>query len=130
SLDILSAAGGLTGSFGSLTLPGLGQGLGWDVDYQASKLVLSVVSGSVLADINGDGSVDSADIGILLDYWGMSKGPADLTHDGFVDGSDFGIVLSHWTGDSSGSVAVPEPTSLVPILAMVCVAVRRRNSAA
>jgi len=47
------------------------------------------------ADLNGDGSVDGVDLGVLLGNWGGS-GPADLSGDGTVDGVDLGILLGNW----------------------------------
>lgn len=48
------------------------------------------------ADLNGDGLVNGADLGLLLSAWGGS-GPADLNGDGVVAGLDLGILLSAWT---------------------------------
>jgi hypothetical protein len=47
-------------------------------------------------DLNGDGSVDGIDLGILLGSWGGPAGPADLNGDGSVDGVDLGILLGNW----------------------------------
>ncbi len=47
------------------------------------------------ADLSGDGVVDGADLGILLNAWG-SAGGADLSGDGIVDGADLGIMLNAW----------------------------------
>jgi uncharacterized protein (DUF2141 family) len=47
------------------------------------------------ADLNGDGAVNGADLGILLAGWG-SPGPADLNGDGTVNGADLGILLASW----------------------------------
>jgi hypothetical protein len=47
-------------------------------------------------DLNGDGIVDGADLGILLGAWGTS-GPGDLNGDGVVDGADLGILLGAWS---------------------------------
>jgi len=59
-----------------------------------------VVQAPALADLNGDGVVDGADLGILLSNWGTPKGAknlkADLNADGVVDGADLGILLSAW----------------------------------
>lgn len=53
---------------------------------------------SILGDLNGDGVVDGADLGILLGAWGDGPGsPADLNQDGVVDGADLGILLSAWS---------------------------------
>jgi len=46
-------------------------------------------------DLNGDGTVDGADLGILLGQWG-GAGSADLNGDGVVDGADLGILLAAW----------------------------------
>jgi len=54
----------------------------------------------IVGDLNGDGVVDGADLGILLSAWGEcpSTGacPADLNGDGVVDGADLGILLAAW----------------------------------
>ena len=47
------------------------------------------------ADLNCDGVVDGADLGILLAAWG-GRGPADLNGDGVVDGADLGELLAAW----------------------------------
>jgi len=47
------------------------------------------------ADLNGDGVVDGADLGLLLGQWG-ADGPADLNDDGVVDGADLGLLLGAW----------------------------------
>lgn len=46
------------------------------------------------ADINGDGVVDGADLGLLLGDWGGTS--ADLDGDGVVDGADLGVLLGSW----------------------------------
>jgi hypothetical protein len=50
------------------------------------------------ADLNLDGVVDGADLGVLLLAWGPCGvcGP-DLNLDGTVDGADLGILLLAWT---------------------------------
>ena len=69
-------------------------------------------------DFNGDGSVDSADAGILFADWGSSPGsPADKNSDGVVDAADAGILFSEWTGDgqvglhSADLHPIPEPSA-------------------
>ena len=46
-------------------------------------------------DLNGDGSVDAADLAILLGAWG-GTGAADLNNDGTVDAADLAILLGAW----------------------------------
>jgi hypothetical protein len=47
------------------------------------------------ADLNQDGTVDAADLAILLGGWG-SAGPGDLDASGDVSGSDLAILLGAW----------------------------------
>jgi hypothetical protein len=46
-------------------------------------------------DLNNDGNVDGADIGLMLASWG-GGGDADLNGDGTVDGADIGLMLAAW----------------------------------
>ena len=47
------------------------------------------------ADLDCSGTVDGADLGLLLGGWGV-PGPADLNADGVVDGTDLGALLGAW----------------------------------
>lgn len=51
----------------------------------------------VLGDINDDGIVDGADLGLLLGAWGSADSAADLNDDGAVDGADLGLLLGAWS---------------------------------
>lgn len=56
-----------------------------------------IVGGAVLGDLNGDGAVNGADLGLLLGAWGACGGcAADLDGDGAVTGSDLGLLLGAW----------------------------------
>jgi hypothetical protein len=48
------------------------------------------------ADLDGDGTVGGADLGLLLSAWGQSGVAADLDGDGTVGGGDLGVLLSNW----------------------------------
>ncbi|MCB9838518.1 MAG: hypothetical protein H6813_04200 [Phycisphaeraceae bacterium] len=48
------------------------------------------------ADINGDGAIDTADLGILLSNFGTADPGSDLNNDGTVDTADLGILLSQF----------------------------------
>ena len=50
---------------------------------------------SPLGDLDGNGSVDGADLGMLLGAWGTA-GPGDLDGSGVVDGADLGMLLGNW----------------------------------
>ncbi len=47
-------------------------------------------------DVNGDGAVDGADLGLLLTAWGSANKSADINGDGAVDGADLGLLLTAW----------------------------------
>ena len=49
-----------------------------------------------IADMNGDGFVNSQDLAILLSAWGSSGGAADMNQDGAVNSADLAIMLSRW----------------------------------
>ncbi len=54
------------------------------------------------ADLNDDGIVDGADLGLMLGAWGLCTDDpclGDLTGDGLVDGADLGLLLGEfgWT---------------------------------
>jgi hypothetical protein len=47
-------------------------------------------------DVNGDGVVSGADLGVVLGVFGTNDPAADLNDDGIVSGADLGIVLGNW----------------------------------
>ncbi|MFO0961949.1 MAG: hypothetical protein U0625_03475 [Phycisphaerales bacterium] len=49
----------------------------------------------IVGDLNGDGHVDGADLGVLLAGWG-NPGASDLNGDGTTDGADLGVLLANW----------------------------------
>jgi len=57
---------------------------------------------SCAGDLNGDGSIDGSDLGLLLGAWsipedgGAAQGAADLDANGSVDGADLGLLLGGW----------------------------------
>lgn len=50
--------------------------------------------GDLRGDINKDGKVDSADLGILLLHWQTNDATSDIDHSGIVDVTDLSILLS------------------------------------
>ncbi len=49
------------------------------------------------ADLSGDGTVNGADLGLLLAAWGACPDcPGDLNGDGLVNGADIGLILAAW----------------------------------
>jgi hypothetical protein len=67
---------------------------------QPARLELDVRTGPAcaFADLNCDGAVSGADLGLLLGAWGTDGTPAgaDLNDDGTVSGSDLGLLLGAW----------------------------------
>ncbi len=48
------------------------------------------------ADLNHDGIVNGADLGMLLAAWGSADATADLDGNGNVNGADLGMLLAGW----------------------------------
>jgi hypothetical protein len=64
----------------------------------AASLGVDVVVAIVVeGDLNGDGEVDGADLGLLLSAWESDDDAADLNDDGVVGGADLGVLLAAWT---------------------------------
>ncbi|MFO0839548.1 MAG: hypothetical protein U1D55_13615 [Phycisphaerae bacterium] len=55
----------------------------------------TVISTSCPGDLNGDRTVDSSDLGILLSAWETTSA-GDLDGDGITSSSDLGILLAAW----------------------------------
>ena len=54
---------------------------------------------SCLGDLNDDGLVNGADLGLILGAWGICTTPdcqGDLNGDGKVNGADLGLILGAW----------------------------------
>jgi hypothetical protein len=59
--------------------------------------VVEAPAAPVLGDLDGDGSVNGADLAILLGSWGPCKGcSADFNGDNVVDGADLAVLLGAW----------------------------------
>lgn len=52
-----------------------------------------------VGDVDFDGDVDAADLGILLGDWGTCVCFSDFNCDGEVDGADLAILLGGWSGE-------------------------------
>jgi hypothetical protein len=47
-------------------------------------------------DLNGDGVVNGADLGLFIGLWGTSGPEGDFNNDGVVDGADNGLLIANW----------------------------------
>ncbi|MCC6492868.1 MAG: hypothetical protein IT424_07590 [Pirellulales bacterium] len=120
---LLTAAGGLTGAFTTEMLPGLADGLSWNVQYAPTAVTLSVAPGPS-ADFNDDGQVDASDLTAWEDGFGTAggatPGQGDANGDGAVDGRDF-LAWQRQLGTSPAAAvaaaAVPEPSCSLLLIA-------------
>lgn len=62
----------------------------------AGTAILRSAQAQIPGDLNADGIVNGADLGILLTSWSGS-GAGDLNGDGTINGADLGILLTAWT---------------------------------
>jgi len=83
-----------------------GESIGEDVPDGSGE---SETPGNILGDFNGDGIVDGADFGLLLQQWGEcpdppTECPADFNGDGVVDGADLGAFFIQWGNEAPEEV--------------------------
>jgi hypothetical protein len=132
AFQILTSAGGITGTLNLSGTPALPTGMQWDLDILPNAVVLRVIG---TGDYNGNGMVDAADYAVWRNLLGQS-GPglaADGDGNGIVDTADYNFWRSRFGNlvPGAASVAVvstPEP-SIWFLLAAGCVGMshNRRN---
>ncbi|MGA1057090.1 MAG: GC-type dockerin domain-anchored protein [Phycisphaerales bacterium] len=72
-------------------------GIAFDTTLNRYRGFRILISTPCEADLNGDGTVNGADLAILLGDWGAGAGsPADFNGDGTVNGADLAILLGAW----------------------------------
>lgn len=73
-------------------------GDGVDCEMMGSMYYFSAHNvSSIPGDLDNDGMVSGADIGIFLSLFGQTGPKGDLNGDGFVNGIDLGILLTNWS---------------------------------
>jgi autotransporter-associated beta strand protein len=130
SFNILTAAGGISGTFDAATLPALAGGLYFNLAYNSTAVTLSVAG--ILGDYNRNGNVDAADY-VLWRKSLAQLGPplaADGNNNGLIDPADFTIWRNNYgtSAAGSGAAAIPEPTTLALVAIALCFAATRRKS--
>lgn len=83
------------------TVPGAAIGIGEWLDGTQTPVepivgYLVEYETTCVADLNGDGTVDGADLAQLLASWGASGVAADFDQTGGVDGADLAFLLASW----------------------------------
>ena len=74
----------------------VGEAKAADGFFHAVKWTVTRVGPPCPGDLNGSGTVDGADLAILLGGWGGSNPTLDLNHDGVVNAADLGLLLGAW----------------------------------
>ncbi len=108
--QILTATGGVSGTFATTVLPTLAGNLYWEVGYGPNSVTLTVAAPGLPGDFNGNGVVDAAD------YVVWRKG-LDTTY----TLADYDVWRAHFgesTGNNAGFIfrsgpSVPEPGTLL-----------------
>ncbi len=69
---------------------------GGETQQQTGTVEIAWPVSACPADLDGDGEVTGADIGLMLLDWGSNSATSDLDGDGVVDGADIGLMLLDW----------------------------------
>lgn len=92
-----ATAGQLAAVLGNLAALRISAEFGSEAGEETSFLDSVVFGGSTcVGDLDADGVVDGADLGVLLAAWDTGSPLADLTGDRLVDGADLGVLLAGW----------------------------------
>lgn len=122
--EIISANGGVQSSFASVLSPTFGDGFKFDVLYNEQSVVLQVIEAPNLpGDYNYNGTVENADLTLLLNNWGATVPPTPAGWLGTpltapaVDNEELTALLNNWGATigagSASTAAVPEPATLI-----------------
>jgi hypothetical protein len=109
SFEVLRADGGIFDAFSTTSLPTLPGGLLWDVVYSNFAVLLQVAAAGLSGDFNEDGKVDAADYVVWRKNDGMQDG-----YDAWR--ANFGRTEA---GGAGGTSAVPEPSAMICVLALL-----------
>jgi autotransporter-associated beta strand protein len=124
-----SATGGLCTTLGLLTGP-IGVGTGTLSVSGGQDLILTVSGFVIPGDTNGDKVVDAADFITLKKNFGKpgGVGQGDFNSSGTVNWADLGILMSHMGPSGHAPATAPEPATL-GLLAIGALAMLRRRRA-
>jgi hypothetical protein len=92
---VLSLRTGQEGSEPAILVGGSFSLAGGVPSLSAAMHVGCVATGPV-GDLNGDGAVDTADLGLLIGNFGSNNPATDINQDGIVDTADLGLLISNF----------------------------------
>ncbi len=72
-----------------------GRLMGFQIAPRAFNKALELWHPACVADLDGSGAVDGADLGLLMAAWGLANGP-DFDGNDLTDGADLAVLLSSW----------------------------------
>lgn len=127
SITVVATQGNVSGTFDTVTVPTLSNGLRWMVSQESAGFIASVV---LAGDYNLDGRVDAIDYTAWRDSLNSSSQlEADGDGNGIIDGGDF-LVWREAFGRTlpSSAIAIPEPAT-AGLLSTAALALLRRNRA-
>jgi hypothetical protein len=131
TFNIISAPGGVSGTFENIDVSGMPAGLTFHVNYSATTVQLQVVNKpSFSADFDDDGDVDSTDYQIWRHAYNLNQ-LGDANGDNLSDARDYVLWRkqfgSHAGAGAGAASAVPEPGTamLVFAAAAACLLLRR-----
>lgn len=92
---VLSLRAGQEGSESAILVGGSFTLAGGVPSLSAGMRLGCAMTGPV-GDLNGDGRVDTADLGLLIANFGSNNPAADINQDGVVDTADLGLLISNF----------------------------------
>ena len=112
-------AGSISGSFSTISVPTLANGLRWGLESSSGSLTFRVL---MPGDFNGDNQIDAIDFTI----WRNSQGTtgsflmADGNGNGIVDLADYTQWNNAYSSLLAPSISIPEPSCMALVLFSCC----------
>ena len=123
---VILNAQSFTGSFAQINLPELEDEIAWQITYQQNQIILDIIS-HLQGDTNGDGTVDLVDLQNTKDNFN-GNATGDANYDGQTNLADIFAVRNN-LGRSlqTATTTIPEPTSLLTLLALAPIILKRNK---